>query len=80
MASPINCDFKDLTPEDFIRRFVRTDGNGNYALAIKDVTSDGVWTDAITCTTNKDLTWQDIIALIATNTDDGGVGINAVIE
>lgn len=80
MASPISCSLKDLTPEDFFRLFVRTDGNGNYALAINDATTTGTWTEAVDCADNKALTWEDIIALIAINVVDGGVGINVVIE
>lgn len=73
--SPISCDLKDLTPEDFLRRFVRVDQNGNYALAVIDVTSVGTWSP-ITCGNN--ITWQDIVALIAGYTADGKFAVNTV--
>ncbi len=80
MASPVTCNLQTMSPEDFIRRFVRTDGSGNYALAIKDVTASGPWTAGITCgETSKEITWRDIVELIAVITSDGGIGINAVI-
>jgi len=76
MASPVICDLKGLTPEDFFRKWVRTDGAGNYALARIDMTAEGTWTPATEC--QDGLTWQDILALVTNAAGDGSWAINTV--
>lgn len=62
----ITCDDKGLTPEDFFRLIVRTDGAGNYALAINDVGPIAGWEAATSCPDG--LTWQDILMLVLDKT------------
>lgn len=52
----------DITPEDVLRAILRTDGDGNYALAVNDLTASGDWISAADC--QDGLTWKDIVLLI----------------
>lgn len=52
----------EITPEDFFRKIVRTDGNGNYALAVNDMGSPIGWSQATEC--QDGITWQDIVMLV----------------
>jgi len=51
----------DITPEDFFRKVVRTDGAGNYALAVNEL-SDVGYTAAAEC--QDGITWEDILMLV----------------
>lgn len=51
----------NITPEDFFRKVVRTDGAGNYALAVNDVTGAG-FTGIARC--QDGITWKDILMLV----------------
>jgi hypothetical protein len=51
----------NITPEDFFRKVVRTDGAGNYALAVNELSAVG-YISASEC---KDgITWEDIVMLV----------------
>lgn len=52
----------EITPETFFRSIVRTDGAGNYALAIKDQGNPSGWTSPLSCPDG--LTWKDIVMLV----------------
>lgn len=52
----------EITPEDFFRKVVRTDGNGNYALAVNDMGSASGWSSPIEC--QDGITWRDILMLV----------------
>lgn len=51
----------DITPEDFFRKVVRTDGVGNYALAVNELSAVG-YTPAAEC--QDGITWKDILMLV----------------
>lgn len=51
----------EITPEDFFRQIVRTNGT-SYALAISNLTAVGTWTSPLECPDG--LTWQDILMLV----------------
>lgn len=57
-----------ITPEDFFRKVVRTDGAGNYALAITDQGSPVGWDAASEC--QDGLTWEDIFMMVYNKTDE----------
>lgn len=57
----------DITPEDFFRKVVRTDGAGNYALAVTELSSVG-YTAAAEC--QDGITWKDIVMLVFNQTDE----------
>lgn len=50
-----------ITPEDFFRKVVRTDGAGNYALAVNEFASAG-FVPAAGCADG--ITWEDILSLV----------------
>jgi hypothetical protein len=50
-----------ITPEDFFRKVVRTDGAGNYALAVNELSAVG-FSPAASCADG--LRWEDILALV----------------
>lgn len=52
----------EITPETFFRSIVRTDGSGNYAIAIKDQGSPVGWSSPLTCPDG--LTWKDIVMMV----------------
>jgi hypothetical protein len=54
------CDF--TSPEDFFRKVVRTDGAGNYALAVTDNGSPVGWVAATEC--QDGLTWEDVLRMV----------------
>ncbi len=58
----------DITPEDFFRKVVRTDGAGNYALAVTDNGSPVGWSLATIC--QDGLTWKDILMLVYNQSDE----------
>lgn len=74
--SPIVCDLKGITPEDFFRKVVRTNGTGGFALAVKDVAAFGTWAEAAECADG--ITWQDILQLVTGLTADNKWAINIV--
>lgn len=76
MSAVVDCSIKDLSAEDFFKKFIRTNGSGSFALAIVDVTASGTWTE-MDCV-DKEISWEDIVKLVATATADGGIGINTV--
>jgi len=51
----------EITPEDFFRKVVRTDGAGNYALAVNQLSSVG-FSAAANC--QDGITWKDILMLV----------------
>lgn len=57
----INCSDIGQSPEDFLRKILRKDGTGKYAIAVNDVSGLG-FTNAATCADG--ISWQDIIALV----------------
>ncbi len=57
----------DMTPEDFFRKVVRADGNGNYALAVNELSSVG-FSPAADC--QDGLTWEDILKLVYNSTKE----------
>jgi hypothetical protein len=57
-----------ITPEDFFRKVVRTDGAGNYALAVTDQGSPVGWTAATEC--QDGLTWEGILMMVYNKTDE----------
>lgn len=59
---------KEITPEDFFRSIVRTDGAGGYAIAVKDQGDPAGWTSPLTCPDG--LTWRDIVMLVYNSTDE----------
>lgn len=58
----------EITPEDFFRKVVRTDGAGNYALAVTDNGSPVGWDAAAIC--QDGLTWKDILMLVYNSADE----------
>jgi len=58
----------DITPEDFFRKVVRTDGAGNYALAVTDNGSPAGWSSAIEC--QDGITWKDILMMVYNSSDE----------
>jgi hypothetical protein len=57
----------EITPEDFFRKVVRTDGSGNYALAVNELSAVG-FTAASEC--QDGITWQDILMLVFNSNKD----------
>lgn len=55
------CDDKNLSPADFVRLILRTDGAGNYAIAVNDLTGP-VFTQAVEC--GDGLSWEDVVAMV----------------
>lgn len=51
----------EITPEDFFRQIVRTNGT-DYALAVSDLTAEGVWTSPLECPDG--ITYKDILMLV----------------
>lgn len=51
-----------ITPEDFFRKVVRTDGAGNYALAVNDEGDPLGWNPAAEC--QDGITWKDILMMV----------------
>jgi hypothetical protein len=58
----------NITPEDFFRKVVRTDGAGNYALAVTDNGAPEGWVTPIAC--QDGITWKDILMLVYNSTDE----------
>lgn len=57
-----------ITPEDFFRKVVRTDGAGNFALAVNDLTTSGVWVTPEQC--QDGITWEDILMMVYDSTKE----------
>jgi hypothetical protein len=51
----------EITPEDFFRKVVRTNGT-DYAIAVTDKTADGDWASPLSCPDG--ITWKDIVMLV----------------
>lgn len=51
----------DITPEDFFRQIVRTNGT-LFALAVSDLTASGPWDSPLECPDG--ITWKDILMLV----------------
>lgn len=62
----------DITPEDFFRKIVRTDGAGNYALAVNDMGDPSGWSAVADC--QDGITWKDILMLVY-NTENESMNI-----
>lgn len=62
----------EITPEDFFRKVVRTDGAGNYALAVNEMAALG-FSPATSC--QDGITWKDILMLVY---NDGKEAINII--
>jgi len=60
--SGVTCTTNFLSPEDFLKKVVRTDGAGNYALAVNDLSPIAGWEVASECADG--ITWQDILMLV----------------
>ena len=58
----------EITPEDFFRKVVRTDGAGNYALAVTDNGAVAGWSALASC--QDGITWKDILMLVYNSTDE----------
>lgn len=57
----------NITPEDFFRKVVRTDGNGNYALAVNELPA-GAFTQQVQC--QDGITFEDILRLVYNETEE----------
>jgi hypothetical protein len=57
----------NISPEDFFRKVVRTDGAGNYALAVNELSAVG-FTPAAQCADG--ITWEDILMLVYNQADE----------
>lgn len=57
----------EITPEDFFRKVVRHDGNGNYALAVNELSAVGFEPGAA-C--QDGITWKDIVMLVFNSNKD----------
>lgn len=73
--SGVTCDTNSLSPEDFLKKVLRKDGNGNYAIAVNDLTGSGTFVNAASC--NDGLTWKDVLMLVYDQTKEA---INIVDE
>lgn len=74
-----DCDDKGLTPEDVLRKLIRTDANGCPAINVKVVTaSESTCETYITCD-NQSLTWKDL-ALLLVGVDENGCPALKIID
>lgn len=75
-----DCDDQGLTPEDVLRKLIRTDANGCPAINVKVVTaSESNCTTYVDCASKQALTWKDLVMLIV-GVDENGCPAVKIID
>jgi hypothetical protein len=68
----LGCSDQHVSPADIARKILRTDGAGNYAIAVSDLGTDAGWSAAVEC--GDTFTWEDLVRLIYNKTN-GSINI-----